>query len=82
MKALKNMWGKTVKKDKAYFVGHPSANWTQYVLKVYGDPRKPFARAFVLAVTPFTPEGEMGDVYAADVPGLTEAWVKAHVEGN
>lgn len=76
---MKNLWGKTVKPDHAYFTVAEGSNWTTRVLKVYGDPRKPFARAFCLVVTPMTgPRGDLGDVYAADIPGLTQAWLRAH----
>jgi hypothetical protein len=41
---MKNMWGKTRKAEAAYHVGTAGA-WTWHVLKVWGDPRKPYARA-------------------------------------
>lgn len=75
--AIKNKWGKTVAKEKAYYVGR-HAGFTWYVLKVYGDPRKQFARAYCMTTSPMCPDGELGDEYAANIPGLTAAWVKAH----
>lgn len=65
-----NSMAKTAKepyKDNAYEVW--SANdWTWYVLKKYqADDSKRGARWFCLVVTPYIPEGELGDVYAKDV---------------
>jgi hypothetical protein len=75
---MKNLWSKTVKQANAYYVVD-QRGWTTYVLKVWGDPRKPYARAFCLVITPMTgPGGDLGDVYAADIPGLTQAWLRAH----
>jgi hypothetical protein len=81
---MKNQWGKAHKiarngaQQTAYHVGK-QGSWTWYVLKAWGDPRKPYARAFCLVVTPMTDsQGELGDVYSTDVPGLIPAWVAAH----
>lgn len=67
---MKNPWGKMRPKDKPYYV---TPDGMQKVLKAWGDPRKPNARMFVFA----GPYWEMGDTYAKDVPGATEAWVRA-----
>lgn len=76
----KNKWGKRVPKEKAYYT-FTSAGWTYRVLKVYGDPRKDFARAFCLVESPAAPYGDLGDAYCREVPGLIAAWVAAHEEG-
>lgn len=42
--------------------------WVWHVLKKYQiDDNKPFARWFCLVKSPFVPEGELGDVYVADI---------------
>jgi hypothetical protein len=64
---MKNLCAKTVKRENAYEVWR-AGSWTWYVLKKWqGDDSKPYARWFCLVVTPIVPDGEMGDVYAADV---------------
>jgi len=64
---MKNVCGKTVKRDQAYEVWQ-AGDWTWYVLKKYqADDRKPYARWFCDVVTPMCPHGELGDVYAAEV---------------
>lgn len=64
---MKNLCGKTVKRENAYEVWR-AGDWTWYVLKKWqADDNKPYARWFCDVVTPMCPHGEMGDVYAADV---------------
>jgi len=64
---MKNLCAKTVKREHAYEVWQ-AGDWTWYVLKKWqADDRKPFARWFCDVVTPICPNGELGDVYAADV---------------
>lgn len=75
--AMKNTWTKTRKRENAYHVGRMDS-WTWYVLKVYSDPRKPYARAFCCVTSPIV--GERGDVYANEVPGLIHAWEDAHAD--
>ena len=76
--AMRNTWTKTRKREDAYYVGR-TGSWTWYVLKVWSDPRKPYARAFCCVVSPIVGErGELGDVYTAEIPGLIEAWEAAH----
>ena len=45
--------------------------WTWYVLKKYqspeGEAKNPFARWYCLVKSPYTPEGELGDVYVQDI---------------
>ena len=67
----RNLCGKTVSADKAYEVWRtPDRQWTWYVLKKWqADDHKPYARWFCKVTSPFTPEGELGDTYAADVMG-------------
>lgn len=44
------------------------AGWKWKVLKKYqADDAKPYARWFCHASSPYCPEGELGDVYAAEV---------------
>jgi hypothetical protein len=75
----KNLCAKTMKREDAYEVwqnDRPFAiggdvvearQWTTYVLKKYqADDEKQYARAFCDVVTPFCPDGELGDVYVAD----------------
>jgi len=68
---MKNLCGKTVKKEQAYEIWEShDGSWTWYVLKKWqADDTKPYARWFCLVKTPIVPNGEMGDVYAADVMG-------------
>lgn len=65
----KNTCGKTVKRENAYEVWQtPDGSWTWYVLKKWqADDNKPNARWFCDVVTPFVPNGEMGDVYVSEI---------------
>lgn len=71
MPATKNPCAKTVKPEHAYEVWQSfDGSWTWYVLKKYQlDDTKPYARAFCSVVTPYVPEGELGDVYIAEIKG-------------
>ena len=43
-------------------------SWTWYVLKKWqADDDKPYARWFCDVVTPYVPNGEMGDVYVSSI---------------
>ena len=66
---VKNTQAKTVTRDKAYEVWQsPDGSWTWYVLKKWqADDDKPYARWFCEVVTPYTPDGELGDTYVQDV---------------
>jgi hypothetical protein len=45
-----------------------NGEWTWKVLKkCQADDNKPFARWFCLVTSPFCPDGEMGDVYVAEI---------------
>lgn len=66
---MKNLQAKTVTKENAYEIWQSRNNqWTWYVLKKWqADDNKPFARWFCLVTSPIVPEGEMGDVYVAEI---------------
>lgn len=66
---MKNLCAKTVTKENAYEVWQSAdGTWTWYVLKKWQvDDSKPGARWFCDVVTPFCPNGEMGDVYVSDI---------------
>ena len=80
MTKIKNTWRKAMKKETAYYhVEDPRTGFEYWVLKMNHDPRKPFASAMCIVVSPYTGSGgDMGDTYVTEVPGLTEAWIKAH----
>lgn len=64
--------GKTVTKENAYEVWQtPDGSWTWYVLKKYqtleNEEQNQWARWFCLVVSPFVPNGEMGDVYIDEI---------------
>jgi hypothetical protein len=68
----KNLAAKTVKRNNAYEVWQSAdGSWTWYVLKKYQSPEReasnPYARWFTEVVTPFTPDGELGDTYVRDI---------------
>ena len=70
--AAKNPCGRTVAlpyKDNAYEVWEsPEGSWKWYVLKKYhANDEQENARWFALVESPFTPDGELGDVYVSDV---------------
>lgn len=69
MTNMKNLQAKTVKRENAYEVWQtPDKQWTWYVLKKWQiDDNKPYARWFCDVVSPIVPEGEMGDVYVAEI---------------
>ncbi len=46
----------------------PDGSWTWEVLKKWqADDDKPYARWFCNVITPFVPDGEMGDVYVSEI---------------
>ena len=78
---MKNTWTKTRKATESPYYTVTQDGWTWNVRKVWSDPRKPYARAFCQVITPMTScGGDLGDTYAADVPGLIHAWELAHQE--
>lgn len=77
---MKNPWKKSRKfnEEPYYKVMDNRVAFYYEVFKVYGDPRKPYARALCRVVGRATgPNGDLGDVYATEVPGLVEAWLSA-----
>lgn len=64
----KNLMAKTRPAENPYEVYKASGGWTWKVLKKWqADDSKPFARWFCLVSSPYVPDGELGDCYAADV---------------
>lgn len=63
---------RTVTRENAHEVWQtPDGSWTWYVLKAYQTPeheaKNPEARWFCDVVTPYMPEGELGDVFVHEV---------------
>ena len=69
----KNKKAKTRPKDKPYEV-YEQDGWTWRVLKHYqtanGELVNAYARVFCFVTSPFCPNGEYGDVYLKDIPGV------------
>lgn len=64
---MTNLCNKTRPVDEPYEVW-VHGGWTWRVLRKYqADDAKPYARWFCHVTSPYVPEGELGDVYAADV---------------
>jgi len=67
---MKNLCAKTVKRENAYEVWQ-AGDWTWYVLKKYQSPeneeKNEYARWFCDVVTPYCPNGELGDTYVKDI---------------
>jgi hypothetical protein len=64
---MKNLCAKTRPKSDPYETW-VAGDWTWQVLKKWQvDDNKPYARWFCNVITPMVPEGEMGDVYVADI---------------
>lgn len=66
---MPNKCAKTVKRENAYEVWQSfDGSWTWYVLKKWQEnDARPYARWFCDVVTPICPDGEMGDVYVAEI---------------
>ena len=68
---MKNLCGKTRKKDQPYEVWESVDGWQWRVLKKWQTPeqeaKNPYARWFCWVSSPFCPNGEMGDVYLSDI---------------
>jgi len=66
----KNLCGKTRNKNNPYEVWQ-AGNWTWNVLKKYQKPslesKNVYARWFCNVVTPYCPNGELGDVYVKEI---------------
>ena len=66
---MKNECNKTRPKDNPYEIWETAdASWQWHVLKKYqADDNKPYGRWFCLVKSPFTPNGELGDVYVSEI---------------
>ena len=66
---MKNLCGKTRDKSTPYEIWQsPDGSWEWRVLKKWqGDDAKPYARWFCFVTSPFCPQGELGDVYVAEI---------------
>lgn len=63
-----NPCAKTRKAEDPYEIWQGPNGWEWRVLKKWQiDDHKPYARWFCLVKSPFVPDGELGDVYAAEV---------------
>lgn len=80
---MKNTWRKSRPIDNPYYQVTDRYGFTRKVLRLYGDPRKPYARAFMATTNPDpgVATDELGDDYTENVQGLVAAWLKAHPEG-
>ena len=66
---MKNTCAKMRTKDNPYEIWRsPDGSWEWQILKKWqADDDKPYARWFCNVVSPFTPDGEMGDVYVSEI---------------
>jgi hypothetical protein len=66
---MKNKQAKMVSREDAYEIWRSQdKEWTWYVRKKWQfDDDKPFARWYCDVVSPFTPNGESGDVYVKEI---------------
>jgi hypothetical protein len=70
---VKNLRGKTVKRENAYEVwSSRDGSWKWYVLKHYqsteAEAKNPYARVFCLVTSPIVGEdGELGDTYLSEI---------------
>lgn len=76
---MKNQWNKRAAQESPYYTVS-DGQFTTRVLRVYSDPRKPFARA--LCYVTGAQVADMGDNYCNMIPGLVEAWLAAHPEAT
>lgn len=69
---MKNECNKTRPKENPYETWKSNdGSWTWQVLKKYqADDDKPYARWFCNVITPFVPNGELGDVYVSEIKEL------------
>ncbi len=73
---MKNLCLKTRPRNNPYETW-VAGSWTWLVLKKYqADDRKAGARWFCFVTSPFCPDGELGDCYAADIMGEAVRIVK------
>ena len=69
---VKNKCNKLRPRDKPYEIWKsPDGSWEWHVLRKYQNPeneaKNPYARWHCLVKSPFTPEGELGDVYVKTI---------------
>lgn len=69
---MKNLCAKTRPDNNPYEIWATSdGSWQWHVLKKYQTPEKeaenPYARWFCRVISPFTPKGELGDVYVREI---------------
>lgn len=65
----------TVTRDQAHQIWRtPDGSWTWYVLKhnvgVKREQTDPYASVFCDVVSPYMPEGEMGDTFLSDIRAM------------
>lgn len=66
----KNLCAKTRPVSNPYEVWQANG-WTWKVLKKWqADDAKPYARWFCMVSSPMCPDGEMGDVYVAEIKSV------------
>jgi hypothetical protein len=69
---MKNICGKTRPANNPYETWvSPDGEWKWLVRKKYqtpeGEAANPYARWFCTVISPFTPHGEVGDVYISEI---------------
>lgn len=75
----KNTWRKKRKFTEEPYYTVTDGDWKYEVFCLKKDPRLPFAAAYCRVTSPNTgPGGDIGDTYVTEVPGLVDAWLRAH----
>jgi len=68
---MKNPCAKTRPESNPYEIWSNNSGWSWKVLKKYQSPEheqaNPYARWFCLVISPYCPNGELGDVYISDI---------------
>ncbi len=66
---MKNTQAKMVSRKDAYEIWQTrDGSWTWYIRKKWqGDDDKEYTRWFCDVISPFTPDGESGDVYVKEI---------------
>lgn len=68
---MKNTCGKTRKVNEPYEVWRNDSGWEWRVLKKYQNSeqevKNEYARWFCFVISPFCPQGELGDVYVREI---------------
>lgn len=70
-RCMTNTQAKTRKQETPYEIWETAdGSWQWRVLKKYqADDNKPYARWLCQVKSPFVPDGEIGDVYVAEIKG-------------